>query len=300
MVFSDIIGQEKAIKVLRSAIEKNRVSHSYIFFGPEGVGKRTTALLFAQALNCKDNKFGCGVCDSCKSIYNYNNLDVKIITKQDNKTNITLEQIKEVQKSSSLRPLYLEKKVYIIDEASDVSIEGANSLLKILEEPQENVVIILVTTKFYFLLPTIKSRCQKIEFFPLKLKNIVMYLKKKYNINFTFIEKVSKLSQGSLGKAIRFIEEKDTILMSQRFKEVLEKGNIKEVLEFTAQLEKEKKNRCLKIIEFLILIYQLEFERNPESKIKEYLEKTLELKGLIERNINPRLAIEQIFLSLIR
>lgn len=171
--FADLIGQTRPAAVLRNAIRRDRVAHAYLFHGPDGVGKSTAARLFTQALNCERVQKGaedaCGECRSCLLIARGNHPDVQIVTfgldeRGRRKTEIAIDQVRELTHDAYLKRVLGRYKVYIIDPADRMNQYSANALLKVVEEPPREVVLILVTSQPAALLPTIISRCQKVAF----------------------------------------------------------------------------------------------------------------------------------------
>src|SRR5665811_2011314 len=175
--FSEIIGQEYVVQTLENAIIKNRISHAYIFCGPRGTGKTSLARIFAKALNCVNGPTSnpCNQCDNCVSISNGNSMDVIEI---DAASNRGINEIRELREKVKYLPAALRKKVYIIDEVHMLTTEAFNALLKVLEEPPEHVIFIMATTEPHQVLPTIMSRCQKFDFYPISLDLISERLKK--------------------------------------------------------------------------------------------------------------------------
>lgn len=171
MPFSDIKGHDSVKFFLKKTLSSNELSHSYLFFGPDSVGKRLTAVTFAKALNClgaKDD--ACGVCASCVKIDNKNHPDVSFIEVAEKKDTISIEQIRDLQERTGLRPYEARKKVFIIQDAHLMTEPAANCLLKTLEEPPRDSIIILVTSRPEELLLTVRSRCKQIRFASLELK----------------------------------------------------------------------------------------------------------------------------------
>jgi DNA polymerase III delta' subunit len=171
--FADLIGETRPVTVLRNAIRRDRVAHAYLFHGPDGVGKSTAARLFAQALNCQRVQDGaedaCGECRSCLFIAKGNHPDVQTVTleldeKRRQKTEIAIDQVRELIHDAHLKRVLGRYKVYIIDPADRMNQYSANALLKVVEEPPREVVLILVASQPAALLPTIISRCQKVAF----------------------------------------------------------------------------------------------------------------------------------------
>jgi DNA polymerase-3 subunit delta' len=178
----DLVGQERAVAVLRNALRRDRVAHAYLFSGPEAVGKSTAAFLFAQVLNCEaeGDETPCGTCRSCKLIERGSHPDVRLVTvgadaRGRRRTEISIDQIRQNPRKPRESPLPLIQdaslkaamgphKVYLIDPADRMRAEASNALLKLLEEPPPHVVIILVTSEPSGLLPTVVSRCQQVIF----------------------------------------------------------------------------------------------------------------------------------------
>ena len=177
MSFSAIYGQEGPIAVLRNAIGNKRVPHAFLFYGAEGIGKRTTALVFAKALNCKESGTDpCDACTSCRKIDSGNHPDLLLIKPEGQF--IKVADIKELQERLRFRPLEGAKRVVIIDDAERMNITSANSLLKTLEEPSPTNVFVLVSSRPHLLPMTILSRCHRLRFNPVQRDVIAAFLEK--------------------------------------------------------------------------------------------------------------------------
>lgn len=205
MSFKEVIDQKAAIKILKEELKTNRINHSYLFTGKEGVGKKTLAFEFTKALMCREEKSdSCNKCISCKKIEHFNHPDVKLIMSEEDSNQIKIDQIRELQKEITLRPYETDRKVYIIDEADKMNLAAANCMLKTLEEPPNYAVIILLAEKIDQLLPTIISRCQQIKLNNISRKKIKRYLKDQ-NLDEKEVRLYSMLAKGSLGKAKNLI-----------------------------------------------------------------------------------------------
>ena len=156
--FSDVVGQDIIIKILKNSIKNNKISHAYIFSGPRGTGKTSVAKIYAKAVNCL-NKCGdvCNECDVCK----LNTDDIIDIVEIDAASNNGVEEIREIRNSIKLLPSIMNYKVYIIDEVHMLSTSAFNALLKTLEEPPSHAIFILATTEINKIPATVLSRCQK-------------------------------------------------------------------------------------------------------------------------------------------
>ena len=234
MSFNNILGQERAKKILINSLIKGNISHAYIFAGPDEVGKKLTALTFAKVLNCSLSEThrdrldmvvdSCDECLSCRKIDSLNHPDLTIIKKEDvdTKTNtiseikrdfgdededkesisIKIGAIRELQRRLSLKPYEGKRKVAIIDNAEDMITASSNAFLKTLEEPPGETVIILITSNMHSLLPTVVSRCQVIKFNPLSDEHIKEILLKNYKFSENDASILSSLSKGRLGSAL--------------------------------------------------------------------------------------------------
>jgi DNA polymerase III subunit gamma/tau len=179
--FSDVIGQEHVTRTLGQALQQQRIAHGYIFSGHRGIGKTTIARILAMALNCR-NTIGsierpspepCGICDSCKEIRAGNSLDVVEI---DAATNRGIDEIRELRDAARYAPARDRYKIYLLDEAHQITDAAFNALLKTLEEPPEHVVFMMATTQPEDIPQTIRSRCQHFSFHAVKFDDIVEQL----------------------------------------------------------------------------------------------------------------------------
>ncbi|CAN5705226.1 MAG: DNA polymerase III subunit gamma/tau [Rubrobacter sp.] len=161
--FGSIVGQEPVVRTLRRAIETDRVSHAYLFSGPRGTGKTSTAKVLAMGLNCEKGPTPepDGTCDSCRAIMGNSSMDV---LEMDAASNRGIDEIRDLRDKVNLAPVAGRMRVYIIDEVHMLTAEAFNALLKMLEEPPEHVVFVLATTEKHKVLPTIISRCQSFDF----------------------------------------------------------------------------------------------------------------------------------------
>ena len=195
MNFDTFIGNRKIIERLRSKLREARFPHGLIFSGPDGVGKRTCALMIAKALNCLNAPPGdfCGQCTACRKIESGTHPDVVTVSIEDEATQIKIAQIRQLLNTLELQPLEGRNKIFIIDPADLLNAEAANALLKGLEEPPENSLFILITVNVHELLLTVRSRCQVYNFTPLTLDEI-----RQHGIA---DELTVRWSQGSIGRA---------------------------------------------------------------------------------------------------
>lgn len=209
--FGEIIGQEYNVRTIKNAISNNRLSHCYIFCGPRGTGKTSTARILAKALNCIKGTTPdpCNKCENCISISDGYSMDVVEI---DAASNRGINEIRELREKVKYLPNILRKKVYIIDEVHMLTTEAFNALLKVLEEPPDHVLFIMATTEPNKVIPTIMSRCQRFDFFPIPMDKIKDRLQKiakseKITISNSALSLISKYADGSLRDADGILEQ---------------------------------------------------------------------------------------------
>lgn len=188
--FEDVVGQEHITTTLKNAILNNRVAHSYLFAGPRGVGKTTTARILAKVLNCTNSKNGepCNQCEMCLSFANSQSLDIIEI---DGASNRRIEEIRTLRESVKYAPTKGNYKVYIIDEVHMLTTESFNALLKTLEEPPEHTVFIFATTDVHKVPLTIISRCQRFDFRRIEMNIMKNLLKQIANVENITIDDLS-------------------------------------------------------------------------------------------------------------
>ena len=162
--FKEIIGQEHIIKILLNQIKNEKISHAYLFTGPRGVGKTSTARILAKAINCMSSQNGepCNKCEACVSISNNSATDIIEI---DGASNNSVSEIRSLREKALLSTAFLKRKIYIIDEIHMLTTAAFNALLKILEEPPMHVGFIFATTQIHKIPLTIVSRCQRFDFY---------------------------------------------------------------------------------------------------------------------------------------
>ncbi len=202
MSFKSILGHSKPIGLLQRAIKNDRVAHSYLFLGNEGIGKRLVALQFAKTLNCLkgDKVDSCDQCISCKKIDAFLHPDV-LVLEPENQT-LKVGQVRYMQRDLSFRPYEGKYRICILSSADRMAPHMSNTLLKTLEEPPPNTVLILLANHARLILPTILSRCQLVRFHPLPIPLVAKWLRERHGLDEAGAHLLASLSEGSPGRAL--------------------------------------------------------------------------------------------------
>jgi len=243
MSFEQILGQESALAILRTALRKDRMAHAYLFLGPDGVGKRLAALTLAKAMNCKsppNEGDCCEGCPSCVKINSSNHADVILLDPEEDV--IKIHQVRELQKRLHYRPLEGGRRVCIIDSADRMNEAASNALLKTLEEPPDQTHLILITSIPHRLLPTILSRCQWVKFKPLSSSQIIQILEREHSMDGEKARFCASLSGGSAGAALSLSNRVDfqkRLDYLQAFSE-LPRKTMEEIFDSCEQIAREE------------------------------------------------------------
>lgn len=291
-MFEEIIGNQDIKEALLKSIKNNKLSHSYIFIGIEGIGKKMIAKDFAKMILCQKQNLGCNECKSCLEFNSDNNPDFKIIFPEGN--SLKIEQIRELQKKISEKPIISDRKVYIIDDSDKMTIEAQNCLLKTLEEPPEFVTIILIGSNDSNYLSTIKSRCTILNFKPLSSKEIEKYLQEKHDIKMPS-NAILQACQGSIGKAVILKDKQEdykkieNIIYNLSNKDKIDILNMCEIL----YNSKEEKEEVLNYINVILL--NLAKENYKYAKCIKIVEDT---KKRLNSNANYDMCIDNMIYHL--
>lgn len=218
----DIIGHEWATDLLKRHIVNNDVRHAYLFTGTPGTGRRTLALRFAQALNCASHKAPgepCGQCRICKQIERMQQPDLLVIKKPDDRTEIIIDQIRELEYKLNLSPYESHYRIGLLIQFENANVNAQNALLKTLEEAPDKAILLLTADSVEALLPTISSRCEVLRLRPMAIQSLAAELEKREKVAPDQADFLSHISGGKPGTAMRFLKE-DGLL--EKRKEILE------------------------------------------------------------------------------
>lgn len=239
MTFAQIHGHERQKNILRRAIAGRRLAHAYLFEGPEGIGKRLMALALVRALFCNAGT-GCGTCVACRKVDHHNHPDLVVIEAEG--TTIKIEQVRELQRELAFRPLEAPRKVCLIDGAETLGPAAGNALLKTLEEPPASALLILLTPLVENVLPTIRSRCQRLPFSRLPRTEIEGVLREKLALDEVQGHVLAALAEGSFDRALGrdralYLEERPGLLKKLT---ALSAGSVKPSFELAKALAEDK------------------------------------------------------------
>ena len=292
-MFETILGNRKVKQMLQSSIEKNIVSHSYMFIGLEGIGKKMIAKEFAKKNLClnqiTDNQC---ICKSCIEFDTNNNPDFLIVEPDGN--SIKIEQIRNLQKLIQEKPIISNKKVYIIDNADLMTKEAQNCLLKTLEEPPEYAIIILIGSNENLFLPTIKSRCMILHFDKISNEEIKRYLKDNLGIN-QINEEMLDMFQGSIGKAMNLKDKQEEYESIYGFINNLGKIDVIDLYKYAKPLYKFKEE----IFEVLDYINILLLKKAKQQYIyAECIEIVEDTKKRLKQNGNYDMCIDNMVFNM--
>ena len=233
--FDEVIGQEHVVKTLLNAVKGGMISHAYLFTGPRGSGKTTLARLLAKAVNCEKPKVTgepCNSCSSCEDIAQGRAIDLIEI---DAASNRGIDEMRDLKEGIRFSPSKLKYKVFVIDEAHQLTKEAANALLKTLEEPPSHAIFILATTEAHKMIPTIVSRTQRFDFRKLSVAEIIRALeniveKEKVNIEKSALQLIAQSADGSIRDAQSLLDKVLTFSFGSDIKSKISVAVIEDLL----------------------------------------------------------------------
>ncbi|MGD9343523.1 MAG: DNA polymerase III subunit delta' [Desulfuromonadales bacterium] len=320
MTFDQILGHARQKEILDRSLASGRLAHAYLFSGPDGVGKRLMALALARAIVCHEQR-GCGDCQACRKIDHRNHPDLHVLEPDGN--SIKIEQVRSLQKDLNLKPLEAPRKICLIEAADSMTLGAANALLKTLEEPRGDTLLILLSAHPNRLLETIRSRCQALPFTRHPNSRIQAQLEKQLDIDPTASHVLAALSEGSFKKAFGkdrelYLEERRKLLKTLTG---LSPGSILPILDFAEQIAADKT-----VLPDILEIFQAFYRdvmmmlqgRGDDDLVNLDLKDTIErvsgreniasvlaklealfaVRRQLDRNVNRQLAMEVLLLKL--
>ncbi len=290
MAFADIIGHNDEISFLKSIIENERIFSSYLFLGPEAIGKRKVALGFAKALNC-------------------NFPDLYLIKPSGKGNTIKIEDIRELRRAASLKPYEGAYKIFIIDDAETMTEESQNALLKTLEEAPSQTVFILITRSAHRILPTVISRCHIIKFKTIPIKEVSNFLIQRYGMKTEKALILAKFSGGKIGKALKMKDSDVLIRKNIVIDRLLERDypdrmSLKEDL--TILLSYFRDIFISKVSYDKELLFNIdkaeeilkESDKFSLDDLETAINKVIMLNSYVDMNVNPKLVLDAVLSEL--
>ena len=290
-MFEKIIGNKPIREMLTKSIENDTLSHSYLFIGIQGIGKKLIAKEFAKKILCLEKKT-VDNCKSCMELEGNNHPDFMCIEPEGN--SIKIEQIRFLQKKIQEKPIISNRKVYIIDDADTMTTEAQNCLLKTLEEPPEFATIILIGNNENAFLPTIKSRCMILTYQPIEEKEIQQYMQIHYGITNITSNQLA-MFQGSIGKAILLKDKQEQYHKIEDMIAGLNKNDLLTIMQLAEPLYKAK-DEIFEILEYInILLLKLAKENYLYTNCIEIVENT---KKRLKQNANYDMCIDNMVFNM--
>lgn len=293
MNFSNIIGNEEIKIFLDNLIKTNNVVHSYMFIGPDGIGKVLFAKEFAKMILCQDSNKACNHCSSCIKFNSDNHPDFMIINSEDGKS-IKINQIRFLQERISEKPIVSSKKVYIINNSDLMTVEAQNCLLKTLEEPPEYAIIILVLSNENKCLSTIKSRCTKIAFQKLRNSDLTQYANEN---NLEINSSLLSASDGSISKLLNLQNNLEAYKQLDNIINAFSKDNIVDIWNNADILYKSKDN-INTLLEYLNTVFLERLKSTKESKYIQSIKIIENTKNKLSSNANYDMCIDNLLLQI--
>ena len=282
-MFDSIVGNYSIKKILEKSILDKKTSHSYLFVGMQGIGKKLMAVEFAKAL--------LGINQIEKQIEEINHPDFICIEPDGN--GIKIEQIRELQKKIPEKPIQSTKKVYLINEADSMTFEAQNCFLKTLEEPPEFVTIILIGSQESAFLPTIKSRCMIFHFQPIQEQEMRQYLEKQGITNLTNHQ--LEMFQGSIGKALSLKDKQPMYELLENMVNSLNQKDLIDILKISEPLY-QAKEEIFEILEYInLLLLKRAKENYLYTNCIQIVENT---KKMLKQNVNYDMCIDNLIINM--
>ena len=303
ILLSDIRGQNNAIKYLSRSLSTGRRANSYLFYGPEGVGRALTARAFLMSVMCRQLDApdkACGECPSCAKVAELSHPDILWIKPGKNRK-IKIEEIRKARDVLNLKPFEAPVNVCVIEDAHMMTVEASNSLLKILEEPPERSLLILISSKKELLLPTVVSRCTEVRFNSLPLNEAKDIISRESEVSEKDADFLAHFTEGSPGQALEVIDggvlerRKDIARMLEK---IAGEKNASCMV-----WDKENKDCLLEDIELLIMffrdvvldenseVYKF-YKEYPVAEVSNIVEQLVGLKRALLGNVNPKLVAQ--------
>ena len=327
----NVHGHELAVRTLEAGLKNGRLHHAYLLSGPAHVGKTTLAMQLAQAVNCTGDDPPCGACTPCTRVGSGLHADVSVIAvdpeaTEGARTQISIDAVRDLISSAHLRPYEGRTRVYVIQGADRLSVDAANALLKVLEEPPPDVLLLLLTDNPDGVLPTVRSRCQLVEMRPLPIAQVQQVLRDEHGVGEEQAETLARLSRGCLGWAIEASRDHAVLAaVHQRLERIVDviEGGLEARFSYANDLARRfQQDRAAGREELFLwmrwlrdillmqqdqgtrivnLVWRDTLARQAEAltsaQVTRWVHAVTETVGALDRNANARLAIEALMLE---
>lgn len=322
MGLAAIKGQDRTIKLLQRSLETSRLAHAYLLEGPDGVGRRSTALALIRTIYCKTpvNNDACESCISCRKVSSGIHPDIHFLEPLPDKRDISIDQVRELHQQLVIWPLEGQRRICLIEPTERLSEQAANALLKTLEEPPGNALFLLLTNQADLLLPTIRSRCQHLRF-GLLSEAVILELLQQQGYPTEQAHQMASLAEGSISKALS-LQEKPVSEQRTKMLAILSQADSSQIATIFDSAETFASNRedaveqlghLISVLRDMLLILssqnhnlvnryaeqQLvsEAKRFLKQSMMELLELALKIRQAVQRSANHRLAMERFLLE---
>lgn len=309
-MFDHIVGNEWNKEFLEKSIREKSYSHAYLFCGPSGIQKTDMAMAFAQGIFCtaQENR-PCGICPSCVKINKGNHPDLHIIQPEEDKKSVLIQQVRQMQRNIAIKGYEGERKVYILRKAETMGDPAQNAMLKVLEEPEEGTILILVANSKSSILPTILSRCQILNFAPMSFAQFSKEWSQRESASREELEALYDLTQGKYGEALQLKDDPKTARDFQQIVSHLDQvvlGDLDKVFDITAYAAKQHMGD-IELTDYLLIYFRNRMLASAEAKKSEGLtigtingiiEAILQFQNNIKSNLNMALQVENLLLKI--
>ncbi len=313
-----VVGHPGAVRLLDRSLSEGRLAHAYLFTGPSHVGKTTLATDLFAAVNCERPEAPCGECSQCRHVREGRHADLLhlAVAEEEGRKAIGIDAVRDAAHQANLNPFEGRYRAIIIEGAEHLTEEAANALLKLLEEPPERLLLVLLSASPDGVLATIRSRCQRIDLRPLATSAVTEALTTRWEVPVETAGELASLSAGRLGWAVRAWEDPGILETRDRRLERLTaaaEGGIEERFAYAAELANLLPQQRTAVRETLDLWAEWWLERleagvggemNGEAPgrgaLLQAVREVLRTQDLLDRNVNPRLALEALMLALPR
>ncbi len=255
-LFDLIQGQDRPLKILKRAIESNRVPTAYLFTGPPGCGRKKAAIAMAASLNCETSELACGTCISCTQVEAGIHVDLHVTAPEPGKTEIVIGQVRNIIERAYLMPMQGRHSIFIVDDAHTMNINATNAFLKTLEEPPVTSRFVLIAPDRDSVLPTISSRCQVLSFAPLG-RGVIRDILKKSGVGGERAKLLSSMARGSMERAFTYHSDEVPEKLADEFEPLasLHKSDDKKLLDLAERWGRNREE-ALGILYFMAQWYR--------------------------------------------